>query len=96
MMPQSTPLLKLTLSDIQLWIANKLSQKLQIPSTTIDIHKPFHAYGIDSMAAYTLSGELSDWLQCDLDPTIFYDYPNIATLSQHLVQLIHKNKIPGD
>lgn len=45
---------------------------------------PFDRYGLDSSVAVGLTGDLEDWLETKLDPTLLYDYPTIEGLSQHL------------
>jgi acyl transferase domain-containing protein/acyl carrier protein len=38
------------------------------------------------LAAVSLAGELEDWLKCRLSPTLIYEYPTIAALSQFLAE----------
>ena len=45
---------------------------------------PFDRYGLSSMTAVLMTGEMEDWLGRTLDPTLPYDYPTIETLSQFL------------
>lgn len=67
--------------EIQTWIVSYMSQLLDIPIQSIDIEKLFENYGLDSSAAISLIGDLESWLECDLSPTLLFDYPNIKTLS---------------
>ncbi|MDM8557193.1 type I polyketide synthase [Candidatus Parabeggiatoa sp. HSG14] len=80
-----------TISDnsqfvIQAWLLTQLSKQLKIAISEIDIREPFARYGLDSITAVSLSGELETWLERSLSPTLMYDYPNIQTLSQYLAQ----------
>ena len=68
------------LHDLQQWILSRLSERLGIPATAIDIHQPFARYGIDSLKAVRLTGELEEHLGRPVAPTSLYDYPNIAAL----------------
>ncbi|MDM8560650.1 amino acid adenylation domain-containing protein [Candidatus Parabeggiatoa sp. HSG14] len=70
---------------IQTWLLTKISQKLKIALSVIDIQEPLARYGLDSMTAVSLSGELETWLKRPLSPTIVYDYPSIQAISQYLV-----------
>ncbi len=70
--------------EIQTWLIFKIAEKLAIPANAIDIHQPLAAYGLGSLAAVSLAGELEDWLKCRLSPTVIYDYPTIVALSQAL------------
>jgi acyl transferase domain-containing protein/acyl-CoA synthetase (AMP-forming)/AMP-acid ligase II/pimeloyl-ACP methyl ester carboxylesterase len=70
--------------QIQNWLRKNLAQRLEIPSSEIDIHEPFASSGLNSVAAVGLSADLEDWLEVKLSPTIIYDYPNIVELAAYL------------
>jgi acyl-CoA synthetase (AMP-forming)/AMP-acid ligase II/3-oxoacyl-(acyl-carrier-protein) synthase/acyl carrier protein len=70
--------------DIQTWLISQIAQKSGVLANAVDIHQPFAAYGLGSLAAVSLAGELEDWLERRLSPTLIYDYPTIASLSQAL------------
>lgn len=72
--------------EIQDWITSKLAVELQVESNIIDINQPFAGFGVDSIAIFTLTGDLAEWLGHDLRATLLWEYPNIAALSQHLAQ----------
>lgn len=69
---------------IESWLVSKLAQQLKVSANSIDIHEPFATYGLDSMAAVLISGELAQWLRRQLSPTLVYDYPNIEALARSL------------
>jgi malonyl CoA-acyl carrier protein transacylase len=73
-----------TVESIQTWLLTKLSEQLNITASEIDIQEPLARYGLDSLTAVSLSGELETWLKRSLSPTIMYDYPSIQLLSQYL------------
>jgi acyl carrier protein len=75
-----------TAETIQAWLIARLAPYLNVSPDYIDIDEPFADYGLDSSVAVTLTGELADWLNRDLSPTLFWKYPNISTLAQHLAQ----------
>ena len=74
--------------EIQEWLITQVSELLQISPDTIDIHDPFANYGLSSREAVTLSGDLEDLLGRRLSPTLVYEYPSIAVLSQYLAENI--------
>ncbi|MBD2208739.1 AMP-binding protein [Nostoc linckia FACHB-104] len=76
----------LTAENIQKWLVTHLAISLNLPSDEIDPQAPFVQYGLDSSAAVSITHELSEWLDCELDPTIFWDYPSIKALAGHLAQ----------
>jgi acyl transferase domain-containing protein/acyl-CoA synthetase (AMP-forming)/AMP-acid ligase II/pimeloyl-ACP methyl ester carboxylesterase/acyl carrier protein len=72
------------IAAIQDWLLNQLSEKLGLPIAEIDINEPFANYGLDSVQAVRLSADLEDFLGLKLAPTLAYDFPTIATLSNYL------------
>lgn len=73
---------------LQTWIINYVAELLEVAPDKIDITIPFDRYGLDSSAAVGLAGDLEDWLEEELDPTLLYDYPTIESLSEHLVDFL--------
>ncbi|NEP08925.1 MAG: alpha/beta fold hydrolase [Symploca sp. SIO2C1] len=69
---------------IQTWLITQIAKGLGVKPQEIDIREPFSRYGLDSVAAVRLSGELEEWLGRKLAPTLAYDYPNIETLARYL------------
>ena len=74
-----------TQSEIQTWIVNYIAELLEVKPNKIDVTIPFDRYGLDSSAAVGLAGDLEDWLERELDPTLLYDYPTIDSLTQQLI-----------
>jgi acyl carrier protein len=70
--------------EIQTWIVDYLAQLLAVDAADVDVTVPFDRYGLDSAAAVGMTGELADWLDHEIDPTVLYDYPTIESLVQYL------------
>ncbi|MBO3462770.1 AMP-binding protein [Aetokthonos hydrillicola Thurmond2011] len=77
--------------QIQSWLVFRLSKELKISSQEIDIQEAFAYYGLDSSAAIAITGELIDWLGCEVEPTLFWEYPNIEELACYLAELLSKS-----
>jgi len=73
-----------TFQAIQAWLISQIAERLVVEPQEIDIREPFSHYGLDSVAAVTLSGELEEWLGRKLAPTLAYDYPSIEALARYL------------
>ena len=73
-----------TATEIREWLVAYLAELLEVDPSKVDVAMPFDSYGLDSAAAVGLTGDLEDWLGCEVDPTLPYDYPTIQTLAQHL------------
>jgi acyl carrier protein len=74
--------------ELQTWIVNYVAELLEVKPEKIDVAIAFDRYGLDSSAAVGLAGDLEDWLERELDPTLLYDYPTIESLSEHLVETL--------
>jgi len=72
--------------EIQDWLVQQIAEILSTDQNQIDVREPFSSYGLSSRDAVLLSGDLEDWLDCRLSPTIVYEYPTIEALSIHLSQ----------
>lgn len=75
-----------TEEEIQAWLIAHIALYLKVPPDEIDICESFAYYGLDSSVAIVTTGELMDWLGCELEPTLFWEYPNIETLAQYLAK----------
>ncbi|BAY23186.1 beta-ketoacyl synthase [Calothrix sp. NIES-2100] len=75
------------------WLLTKVSEQLQVPPQTININEPLAQYGLGSLAAVRISGELQEWLGRELPTTLLYDYPSIAALAQYLGDGVPQPKI---
>lgn len=71
-------------AEIQDWLISYLAKMLQITPAQIDVKTSFNRYGLDSYMTVGLIADLETWLNCDLNPTLMYNYPNIESLAQHL------------
>ena len=71
-------------AEIEARLVTELAQLLEVNPKLIDVAQPFERYGLDSMAAVSLTAILEDWLGKEFSPTLPYDYPTIRALSGHL------------
>ncbi|HEY6186971.1 MAG TPA: beta-ketoacyl synthase N-terminal-like domain-containing protein [Pyrinomonadaceae bacterium] len=73
-----------TAEAIQAWLVTHLAARTGVEAHLVDVRKSYKSYGLDSVSVVVLIGELGEWLGQRLSPTLMYEYPNIASLSQHL------------
>lgn len=76
-----------TAEAIQTWIVAYVAELLEVEPESVDPTVSFDRYGMDSSAAFALTGDLEEWLNCEIDPTDIYDYPTIESLSEHLSEI---------
>ena len=72
------------LVEIQEWLVNYLAKLLEVETSEIDITRSFDEYGLNSSDAIFLTGELEEWLESELEPTLVYEYSTIKKLAQYL------------
>lgn len=73
---------------IEDWLLTKLSEWLVVDREEIDIQERFANYGLSSIAAVSLIGELEDWLEIELVPTLAYEYPNVESLARYVAEQV--------
>jgi acyl carrier protein len=73
--------------EIAAWLVNQVSELLSIPPRQVDVQAPFNSFGLASRDAVLLSGDLEEWLDIRVSPTILYEYPNILALAAHLASV---------
>lgn len=71
---------------IQNWLINQLAEQLSLDTKTINVTEPLTRYGLDSIDAVTMVGDLEDWLELELPSTLFWDYPTIEKSAQYLAE----------
>jgi acyl carrier protein len=82
------------IAAIEDWLILRLSQTANIAIEDIDPSLPFASYGLDSSLLLSLTGELSDWLNLRLMPTVFWESPNIDSLALNLSKQIEQSSKP--
>ncbi len=84
-----------TVESIQAWLIEQISGLLAIDAATIDIRAPFSSFGLSSRDAILLSGDLEEWLDRRLSPTLIYEYPTIEALASFLSAVPSQTKPSG-
>jgi 8-amino-7-oxononanoate synthase len=74
----------MTAEEIEAWLTQHLALQLNVPEHTLDPLRRLEEYGLDSLEALRLTGELEIQLGRPVDPTILWDYPNIRVVSKFL------------
>ncbi|ACK64136.1 phosphopantetheine-binding [Rippkaea orientalis PCC 8801] len=72
------------IETVQTWLITQLSKQLSLDPNTIKITEPLTRYGLDSIDAVTLVGDLEDWLDMELPDTLFWDHATIEKAAQYL------------
>lgn len=70
--------------QIRAAIRASLASALSVPEATLDDERDFDAYGLPSLEAVELAGELEDFLGREIDAQIIFEHPSVAQLARHL------------
>jgi hypothetical protein len=60
------------------------------------VTEPLTRYGLDSIDAVTMVGDLEDWVGQELPSTLFWDYSTIEKASLFLVENYDLSNLPGE
>jgi len=66
------------------WLVTKVKTIAKIESTEVDINEQFINYGLNSVDAVNLSGELEDYVGYEIPASIMYEFSTINELAQQL------------
>lgn len=70
--------------EIRAWLTGQIAGILGQPEDDIDPNATFDSFGLASRDAVSLSGDLEDYLNRRLSPTLLYQYSTINALAGHL------------
>ncbi len=71
--------------EILEWLISKISSYTSIPEDEIETDQPvLDIYGLSSVNAVSLCGELEDWIGSPVSPDIVWEYPTLIELANHL------------
>jgi len=66
------------------WLVAQVKTIAKVEADVIDINEQFINYGLNSVDAVNLSGELEDYLGYEIPASIMYEFSTINELVQHL------------
>ena len=72
--------------QIEARLVASLAEVLELPPERIERLKPFTDFGLDSIKAFSLTGDLAEWIDQDLPATLFWDYPNVEALARYVAE----------
>jgi acyl carrier protein len=93
MVLESSPAV-MSVDSLKSWLIEWLSRELTLDRSTIDASEAFLKYGMDSVQAMTMVGDIEAMLGLRLPPTLAWDYPDINALSQHLASCLPGSAAP--
>ncbi|MEV5873041.1 acyl carrier protein [Streptomyces sp. NPDC052101] len=77
-----------TVVHLRGWLTERMAVYLRQAPADIGAQVPLATYGLDSVVALSLCGDVEDEFGIVLDPTVAWDYPTIEELADHLAGLV--------
>jgi acyl carrier protein len=74
----------LTEASIRGWLVDRLAKQLKLDRAAIDPAIRFDAYGLDSIVAVQVSGDLEKVVEQRLSPALLFEHDSIDKLARHL------------
>lgn len=75
-----------TRDTLAVWIGDWLGRELKLAPDDVALDKTFVRYGMDSVHAMMLVGDLEEHLGIRLPPTLAWTYPTVEALAGHLAE----------
>ncbi|MER6349216.1 acyl carrier protein [Streptomyces sp. NPDC001595] len=83
-----TPLDRRPAAGLAAWLTERVAFHLHQAPEEIDPDIPLADYGIDSVAAISICGEIEERHRIAVAPTVAYDFPTVRALTEHLAELL--------
>lgn len=75
-----------TPEGIRSWLMERVAYYLELPAGQIDPEASVAEYGLDSVYAFVLCGDIEDVLGLSVEPTVVWDFDTLTALTAHLVE----------
>ena len=79
--PIEGPITEDTLRD---WLTRRIANQVELDPAQIDPTVGVHEYGLDSLVAVQITGDIEKVLNRPLSPALLFEYTTIAELARHL------------
>lgn len=70
--------------EVRLWLIQRIASQLELELEKVDPTAQFSEFGLTSMEAVSISGELEQALRVKLPATLLWDYETIERLADHI------------
>ena len=75
---------KIDKSEVKQWLVQWVANETKQQPEQITTDEPFVNFGLGSRQAVTLTADLEDWLECELPPSLAWEYPTIDKLADYI------------
>jgi acyl carrier protein len=74
--------------ELEAFLRTGLAAALGISADAVERRQTFTTFGLDSIKAFALTGDLAEWMDRDLPATLFWDHPNIEALTRFVAEAL--------
>ena len=85
-----------SMSSLKSWLIAWVAEACETESHLIDPGQTFLSFGMDSVQAMSLVGDLETQFRRRLPPTLAWDYPTIDAMAEHLTQCPGDERVASD
>ena len=71
-------------STLEQWLAEQIAGYIGTEAGEIHPEADFGDYGLESVSAFVLCGDIETHLGLTVEPTVTWDYPTVRALATHL------------
>ncbi|WP_329229535.1 acyl carrier protein [Streptomyces canus] len=83
-------------TELRSWLRARVAHYAQLDAADIDTTATLTTYGLDSVYALILCGDIEDHLGLALEPTVAWDHPTIDALAGHLEETLAQASPSGE
>jgi len=83
-------------TDLRRWLRARVAHYVHLDVADIDTTATLTTYGLDSVYALTLCGDIEDHLGLVLEPTVAWDHPTIDALARHVEETLAQSSPAGE
>lgn len=76
----------LTVEQVTAWLIERVAVYLRRDPAQIDPREPLAEYGLDSVAALSLCGDVEEDFDIILEPTAAWDHPTATAFAEHVLK----------
>jgi acyl carrier protein len=83
----------LTEAGIRQWLVERLAKQINVPAAQIETARTFESYGLDSLVALQVAGDLEKLLEQRLSPALLFEHQNIDDLAHYLATELASSEV---
>ena len=81
--------------ELRTWLIDRVAFYLERPAAEIEGSAKLAEYGLDSLYALTLCGDIEDEFGIPVSPTLAWDHPTVDAIAELLVREIAAQSTDG-